>query len=65
MTTSDLEHINELEKTFNDSFQRIDLTKTFNELLNNLTLSNLLAIANIKPRLRMTTLYAIAQEKIL
>ncbi|MCU9939505.1 hypothetical protein NW739_01640 [Mycoplasmopsis felis] len=65
MTTSDLEHINELEKRFNDSFQRIDLTKTFNELLNNLTLSNLLAIANIKPRLRMTTLYAIAQEKIL
>ncbi|WP_322900395.1 NAD(+) synthase [Mycoplasmopsis felis] len=63
MTTSDLEHINELEKRFNDSFQRIDLTKTFNELLNNLTLSNLLAIANIKPRLRMTTLYAIAQEK--
>ncbi|VEU70401.1 NAD(+) synthase [Mycoplasmopsis glycophila] len=62
MTESDLSHISELEKAFNDSFKRVDLTNTFLSISETLNLNNDLAIANIKPRLRMTTLYAIAQE---
>ncbi|SYV96994.1 NAD+ synthetase, partial [Mycoplasmopsis edwardii] len=38
------------------------MTKTFESLVSNFDLSNKLAISNIKPRLRMTTLYALAQE---
>ncbi|WP_368486073.1 NAD(+) synthase [Spiroplasma sp. DGKH1] len=43
--------------------QVVDLTTTYDELVKNLPLSptNKLALANIKPRLRMTTLYALAQ----
>ncbi|WP_117275062.1 NAD(+) synthase [Mycoplasmopsis edwardii] len=62
MTDSDKNHIWELEKAFNDKFLTVDLTKTFESLVSNFDLSNKLAISNIKPRLRMTTLYALAQE---
>ncbi|RIV16892.1 NAD(+) synthase [Mycoplasmopsis gallopavonis] len=63
MTDTDLSHIKELETSFNDQFLRVDLTETFNAITNSLQVKNHLAIANIKPRLRMTTLYAIAQER--
>lgn len=64
MTKSDLEHINDLETAFNASFERVNLTNAFESLKGAISnLDNKLAIANIKPRLRMTTLYAIAQQK--
>lgn len=62
MTKEDLNHIKLLEAQFNDRFQRVDLTNSFNALTNELKLKNLLAVSNIKPRLRMSTLYALAQE---
>ena len=40
----------------------INLTKTFTTIKKQLAINSKLAIANIKPRLRMTTLYAFAQE---
>ncbi|MFY9214377.1 MAG: NAD(+) synthase [Tissierellaceae bacterium] len=43
--------------------KRVDLTKTFDTMIGSLNLSNnKLALANIKPRLRMTTLYYYAQS---
>ncbi|AMD81172.1 NAD+ synthetase [Mycoplasmopsis canis PG 14] len=62
MTDSDLKHIEELENNFEDKFRTIDLSETFNSIKKNLQVQNKLAISNIKPRLRMTTLYALAQE---
>ena len=49
-------------KEFNLSYEIVDLTSTYLELRKKITLTNKLAIANIKPRLRMTTLYAKGQE---
>lgn len=40
----------------------VDITSTFNELAKSLDVKNKLALANTKARLRMTTLYALAQE---
>ncbi|QGZ97559.1 NAD(+) synthase [Mycoplasma sp. NEAQ87857] len=62
MTDSDLNHIKQLENTFNDQFIYQDLTNGFLELKNIFNVTNELAIANIKPRLRMITLYAYAQN---
>lgn len=62
MTASDLSDIAELEKAQNAKFQTVDLTQTFQALQQQLLLNNHLALSNIKPRLRMTTLYALAQE---
>ncbi|MHA3801911.1 NAD(+) synthase [Mycoplasma sp. VS30B] len=63
MLQSDLEHISKLEQTFFDKFETVDLSSTFNAIYEAVNASNPLAIANIKPRLRMTTLYAKAQDK--
>ncbi|WLP85316.1 NAD(+) synthase [Mycoplasma seminis] len=63
MLQSDLDHIDKLEQTFFDKFQTVDLSETFNSIYQAVNVQNPLAIANIKPRLRMTTLYAIAQDK--
>ncbi|MCU4706829.1 NAD(+) synthase [Mycoplasma sp. CSL7503-lung] len=62
MSDYDLKHISELEKTFGQEFIKVDLSSVFEAQLKQLNISNKLAIANIKPRLRMTTLYALAQE---
>ncbi|WP_406615192.1 NAD(+) synthase [Mycoplasmopsis hyopharyngis] len=40
----------------------VELNQVFSTLEKNLNLKNKLALSNIKPRLRMTTLYALAQE---
>jgi len=45
------------------NYKVVDLTKTYKKLHKQLKLSNKLANANIKPRLRMTTLFALAQEE--
>ncbi|MHA3845901.1 NAD(+) synthase [Mycoplasma sp. VS276A1] len=63
MLQSDLDHISKLEQTFFDKFETVDLSNTFNAIYEAVDASNPLAIANIKPRLRMTALYAKAQDK--
>lgn len=57
-----------LAKKFNFNVVKVDLTKTFDMLkpeIVNACCGNVseLAIANIKPRLRMTTLFAVAQSQ--
>lgn len=42
--------------------QVVDLTKTFTQITKVLKVSSKSSLINIKPRLRMTTLYALAQE---
>lgn len=59
----DLEHITKLEQNLNVKFKTVNLTKINRQLNEIYDLKNDMAIANIKPRLRMTTLYALAQEK--
>ncbi|WP_027121124.1 NAD(+) synthase [Mycoplasma leonicaptivi] len=65
MTDNDLSDIKSLEDKFNDKFILKDLTKVFDTFVSDLDVKDKLAVANIKPRLRMTTLYALAQEKYL
>lgn len=44
-------------------YQTVDLSSTYDQLVKNLALpQHQLALSNIKPRLRMTTLYALAQS---
>ncbi|UWV92446.1 hypothetical protein NWE57_06360 [Mycoplasmopsis cynos] len=59
----DLKHIRELQNVHRDNFLTVDLSDSFETLTKTLNLCNDLSIANIKPRLRMTTLYALAQER--
>ncbi len=42
--------------------KQIDLTKVYETMLKTLSIKSPIALMNIKPRLRMTTLYALAQE---
>ncbi|QDF65057.1 NAD(+) synthase [Mycoplasma nasistruthionis] len=63
MSDSDLNHINQLEKQFDDKFTFINLTETFYAITQANKSTHPLSIANIKPRLRMTTLYYQAQAK--
>ena len=60
----DLIDIEKLVKKIKIKYKSINLTTTFDTLLSNLSneVKNKMAILNIKPRLRMTTLYSIAQE---
>ncbi|ENY69718.1 NH(3)-dependent NAD(+) synthetase [Mycoplasmopsis bovigenitalium 51080] len=59
----DLNDIEALSKNLNLELLTIDLKSTFDELNSKMNINDKMAISNIKPRLRMTTLYAIAQEK--
>lgn len=54
--------ISSLIKAFNLTTKTIDLKLTFNTINKAIKVKNNLALSNIKPRLRMTTLYAYAQE---
>lgn len=64
--SADLEDAKLVAKTFEVPFFKIDLTNTYSELEKVISLSdinlNSEAKINIKPRLRMTTLYGIAQS---
>lgn len=53
-----------LEKYLGLKVEKVDLTSTFDEFIKNIdvTDNNELALSNIKPRLRMTTLYYYAQK---
>lgn len=65
--------INSIKEEHNDSLKVmrhlgspdnvIDLSKNYDDLVKTLKIKDKMSLANIKPRLRMTTLYAIAQEK--
>lgn len=58
----DLEDAMEVAKKIKIDTTTVNLTESFNSTLNNLNITKKMAIANIKPRLRMTALYALAQE---
>lgn len=61
---ADLEDARLVAEKFEVSFLEVDLTNTYNELEKSINVVELTKDAkiNIKPRLRMTTLYAIAQS---
>ena len=54
--------VKDMETTFNVIIPTIDLKPMHQEFVNLLKITNKLAVANIKPRLRMISLYALAQE---
>lgn len=59
----DMPHIKKLEAKMQTNFKIIDLKEAFLALSQKVPdLNNKMAISNIKPRLRMTTLYAYAQN---
>ena len=59
----DEEHAILVAKTLDLDIEKVDLTPTFDTMMKSIDFSdNKLAIANIKPRLRMTTLYYYAQH---
>ncbi len=59
----DEDHANLLAKALNLDTENVDLTPSFDTMIGSLKMSDSkLALANIKPRLRMTTLYYYAQD---
>lgn len=58
----DKDYVNLLAKKFNISIPTINLTKSWKVLAKTLKIKNQDSLNNIKPRLRMTTLYALAQQ---
>ncbi|MDD6144967.1 MAG: NAD(+) synthase [Mycoplasmataceae bacterium] len=54
--------VKDMETTFNVIIPTIDLKPMHQDFVNLLKITNKLAVANIKPRLRMISLYALAQE---
>ncbi|MHA1671467.1 MAG: NAD+ synthase [Promethearchaeota archaeon] len=64
--SEDLEDAKKIASTLNIEFQIIDLTPTFKVFMNSLDVlinSNKVAVANLKPRLRMMALYYVGQSK--
>ncbi|TCG10994.1 NAD(+) synthase [Mycoplasma todarodis] len=59
----DLIDANEVAKAISIETKLIDLTKSYEAMKHAVGTTTRLATANIKPRLRMSALYAIAQEK--
>ena len=63
-TEEDLNDAKLVSSAFDVRLKIVDLTNTYNELLNSIdNILNAESKINIKPRLRMSTLYAIAQTK--
>lgn len=63
--SQDLEDAKSVAQYLGVPFEVIDLTSSYNSLVKILpsdTITNKIALANIKPRLRMITLYSIAQS---
>ncbi|WP_084260940.1 NAD(+) synthase [Mycoplasmopsis felifaucium] len=60
----DLQHIDELSSSIGLKFKTVNLKNTYEALLISLNneVNNQMSLSNIKPRLRMTTLYAYAQQ---
>jgi len=59
-SSADEELAMKFAKKFNIRVKRLDLTELFNQLVNICPDTSKIAIANLKPRLRMTTLYCFA-----
>ena len=61
-SVSELKFINDLEKKFKVEVKKIDLTKSLNNIVKTISVKDVVSINNMKTRLRMLCLYAIAQE---
>ena len=61
-SVSELKFINDLEKKFKVEVKKIDLTKSLNNIAKTISVKDVVSINNMKTRLRMLYLYAIAQE---
>lgn len=59
----DIEHAKLLADKFKIETETIDLTETYDNLVKNLPPGNKISLANLKPRLRMLTLYYFANLK--
>lgn len=59
----DCKCVRELANNLKTTIRTIDLQKEFNQLVKIFKIKNKMALANVKPRLRMTTLFALASEK--
>lgn len=52
-----------LEKKFKVKIPKLNLSPIYKKYVSSLKLTNKLSMSNLKPRIRMATLYAIAQQK--
>lgn len=62
-SSQDLEHARLVAERLNISLKVVDLSSTYDQFLLQLGTLSSLASVNIRPRLRMTTLYALAQQQ--
>lgn len=63
MSNKDLQDISKLVKKFDIQTREINLSNIYENFVDTLKLEDKMSLANLQPRLRMSTLYAIAQEK--
>ena len=61
-SVSELKFIIDLEKKFKTKVQKIDLTKSLDNIIKNIKVKDANSINNMKARLRMLCLYGIAQQ---
>lgn len=61
--SKDLQDISKLVKKFDIQTRKINLSNIYENFVDTLKLEDKMSLANLQPRLRMSTLYAIAQEK--
>ncbi|SYV91903.1 NAD+ synthetase, partial [Mesomycoplasma hyorhinis] len=61
--SKDLQDISKLVKKFDIQTREINLSNIYENFVDTLKLEDKMSLANLQPRLRMSTLYAIAQEK--
>lgn len=62
-STLDKKCVKELAKKLKVNIRTIDLKKEFQTFIKTIKVKDKMTLANIKPRLRMTTLFALASEK--
>lgn len=62
-STLDKRCVKELAKKLKVNIRTIDLKKEFKTFIKTIKVKDKMTLANIKPRLRMTTLFALASEK--
>ncbi len=62
-STLDKKCVKELAKKLKVNIRTINLKKEFQTLIKTIKVKDKMTLANIKPRLRMTTLFALASEK--
>lgn len=55
--------VKELANNLKTNIRTINLKKDYESLIKTIGISNKMSLANVKPRLRMTTLFALASEK--